>query len=75
MVKEVLLQLSNDEALVLFEWIKQFNNRKNNVFDDEAEKRVLWDIEAELERVLVLPFDVDYKILLSQARSRVRDKN
>ena len=68
----VALQLSGDEALVLFDWIGRFNENGDGTFRDQAEQRVLWNIEARLERSLVAPFG-DYSVLLAEARDRVRD--
>ncbi|MES2644112.1 MAG: hypothetical protein V4850_31790 [Myxococcota bacterium] len=69
----VTLELTGDQALVLFDWIVRFNNRESEAFEDQAEQRVLWDIEARLESALVEPFDSSYARLLSEARERVRD--
>ena len=68
----VTIQLSGDEALVLFDWIGRFNENGDATFRDQAEERVLWNIEAMLEKSLVAPFG-DYLDLLAQARDRVRD--
>lgn len=69
----VTIPLTGDQALVLFEWIKRFNERDSNDFEDQAEERVLWDIEAVLEKALVEPFEQDYDRLLAEARAAVRD--
>ena len=69
---EFNLRLSGDEALVLFEWLANFNASKAT-FADQAEQRVLWDLEAGLERHLVSPLRDDYDALLAAARARVRD--
>jgi hypothetical protein len=73
MPADVSLKLSTDEALVLFEWITRFNQRADTTFDDQAEQRVLWDLEATLEAALAEPFRGDYRALLEAARARVRD--
>lgn len=68
------LELSRDEALVLFDWITRFNNRDEETsFEDQAEQRVLWNLEAMLEQVLVEPFDSNYEAILAKARAKVRD--
>jgi len=69
------IELSRDEALVLYEWVSHFNKREDVVFDDQAEQRVLWDIEASLESSLDEPFADSYSDLLTAARARVRDSN
>ena len=69
----VLLELSRDEAIVLFGWVSRLNNAKGVDFEDQAEQRVLWDIEAMLETKLAEVFDPKYDDLLARARARVRD--
>lgn len=69
----IKLELTKDEAIVLFDWLKRFNEKDDYDFEDQAEERVLWDIEALLEKSLVVPFDSDYSKLLIEARNRIRD--
>ena len=67
--KNVFLSLSDDEALVLFEWLSKFNEEEHpSLFQDQAEQRVLWDLEAVLEEVISVTFDKDYINILSKAR-------
>lgn len=70
--KKVDLDLSADEALVLFEWLSRFNHSEGGTFEDAAEQRVLFDLESKLESILVAPLKPDYKKLLADARYRVR---
>lgn len=70
---KVMLELSNDEALVLFDWLRRFNHSEAKTFEDQAEQRVLWDIEAMLEASLVEPLNANYDESLAAARARVRD--
>lgn len=70
----VAVELSLDQAFVLFDWLSRFNNDDSVEFDDQAEQRVLWDIEATLEKTLVEPLQDDYKTRLEQARAAVRDR-
>lgn len=70
----VKLELTSDEALVLYDWLTRFNQRDDADFADQAEERVLYDLEAMLEKVLVAPLQSDYAELLAQARSKVRDE-
>lgn len=69
----ITIALTTDEALVLFEWLSRFNQRDDVEFADQAEQRVLWDIEATLETKLAEPFRGDYDELIAAARARVRD--
>ena len=66
------IALSNDEALVLFEWLARFNAQERE-FEDQAEQRVLWNLEALLETRVPQLFSTDYATRVAEARSRVRD--
>jgi hypothetical protein len=69
----VRIELSLDAALVLHAWISRINKREDNEFEDQAEQRVLWDVEALLEESLAEPFLNEYDSLLARARDRIRD--
>ena len=71
--EKVRLELSREEALVFFEWLTRFNKAEDKTFEDQAEQRVLWDIEGMLESALAEPFEPEYGDLLAQARAKVRD--
>lgn len=73
MAEHVTLNLTRDEAIVFFEWLSRFNAEEGRQFEDQAERRVLWNLEASLESTLVEPFKPDYDQILAAARSRVRD--
>jgi hypothetical protein len=69
----VRLDLSPDEALVLFDWLARTSDRDTPApFDDPSEQLVLWSLECMLERVLVEPFSTSYDSLLEAARRSVR---
>jgi hypothetical protein len=69
---KVALELTADEALVLFEWLSRFNQNEDVAFEDAAEQRVLFDLESKLESSLSAPLEPNYKVLLAEARNRVR---
>lgn len=72
--KKVNIQLTNDEAIVLFEFLGRFNKSDDLTrFEDQSEQRVLWDIECILEKELSEPFRVDYHNIVKKAREAVRD--
>ena len=73
MKRQVTIELTGDQALVLFDWIRRFNEQEREDFEDQAEERVLWDIETMLEKALVEPFAQDYDQLLTAARATDRD--
>lgn len=68
----VTISLSHDEALVLFEWLASFNQGQHD-FEDQAEQRVLWDLEAMLESSLREPLRPAYSDRLAEAGARIRD--
>lgn len=71
---DVLLRLTKDEALVLLEWLSRFNEGENRgLFQDQAEERVLWDMEACIEQVISASFNSNYTEILAKAREKVRD--
>ena len=69
---DVIVSLSQDEALVLLDWLAVFN-KSEQAFSDQAAQRVLWDVEAMLERSVDVVFSDGYERLLAEARARVRD--
>jgi hypothetical protein len=71
---KVLIELTSDEALVLFDFLTRFCDTDVLTLEDQAESRALWDLLALLEKQLVEPFRSDYSELLHQARERLRDK-
>jgi hypothetical protein len=74
--QRVTLELSADQALLLFDWLARTSDAGQPVpFVDQSEQRVFWDMECMLERVMVEPFSADYAFLLEAARSRVRDNS
>ncbi|MCD2424456.1 hypothetical protein LQ567_16875 [Niabella pedocola] len=70
----LLLQLSSDEAIVLLEWLINFNQKEHNeLFEDQAEKRALWNLEALLEKNVPEILNPDYLEILAKAREKLRD--
>jgi hypothetical protein len=73
--KKVNIELTNEEAVVLFEFLVRFNKSDDsNRFDDQAEQRVPWDLECILEKELSEPFRKDYQEIIKKAREAVRDE-
>ena len=70
----VSLELTHEEALVLFELLCRVDERDALPFEHKAERLVLWDLEAQLERTLVEPFAPNYVDLLRAAREHVCDE-
>ena len=69
----VTLELTADEALVLFDWLGRSSSRDQPAaFADPAERVALGNLECLLERVLVEPLDPDYAALVEAARAALR---
>jgi hypothetical protein len=64
----VTIELSGDEALVLYEWLAEHEEK---LAVGEAERRVLWRLEGALEKSLAEVFAKDYVDLVEQARRRI----
>lgn len=71
--KTVPLNLTADEALVLYEFLTRYTDSDQLETVDQAEQRALWNLCALLERVLAQPLDPSYADLLAAARGRLRD--
>lgn len=69
----VSIELTSDEAMVLHSWIAKFNRSEDSRFEDQAEQRVLWNLEALLEKSQTEPFVAEYDALVAGARDRIRD--
>jgi len=69
---KISLELSEEEALVLFEWLCQLEKKQDPESSTfTAEEIVLLRIQAQLETSLVAPFQEDYKELLRVAEQVV----
>lgn len=72
--RTIKLELTSDEALVLFEWLARLDERDAFPCEDPAEEQVLWTLHAQLEKLLVEPFQANYQELVEHARTRVKDR-
>lgn len=71
--KPVLLELTRNQAIVLFDWLSRLEDTPVPV--EDAEERVFWAIEGQLEKKLVEPLKPDYLSRLELARQLVVDGN
>ena len=67
------ITLTKSESIVLFEFITRINkeNRKD-LFEDQAEEKILWNLESILESKLIEPFQDNYSELLINARNELK---
>ncbi len=68
------ITLSKSESIVLFEFLARINMENiKDIFEDQAEERILWDLESALESKLSEIFQDNYSEILSKARKEIRD--
>ena len=72
----VTICLTQSEAIVLFEFLHRHDESgSKQVFIDQAEQRICWDLIAVLEKQLFGPMvQPDYEQRVAKAREEVRDK-
>ena len=63
------IKLNNYEVLVFFEWLVKFV--ENNEIIDEAEQKILYDLECLLESTLEESFMENYKDLIHIAKKSI----
>jgi hypothetical protein len=66
------LELTRDQALVLFDWLARLDEAEAFPVEDAAEEQVLWCLHGQLEKALSEQFRADYRELVEQARTRVK---
>jgi hypothetical protein len=71
----IIVEFTRAEALALFEYLRRSDDTENYEFFDEAEQRVIWNLEGKLERQLGEIFDPNYKQLLAAAWKAIRDSS
>ncbi|MBF1647216.1 MAG: hypothetical protein HXO54_04540 [Rothia dentocariosa] len=64
------IRFSNDELLVIFDWIARSDQHESNELDS-ATQLIFEEFECLLESILAEPFDNDYRILVRAAKSRI----
>lgn len=74
----VLLMLSREQALVLFDCLQRWEEEDIDInvlpYADPAEQRVLWDLSGALETVIDEAFLPEYGQLVDRAREVLRDE-
>lgn len=71
----VNIQMSNSEALVLFDFLSRFNEQDHTLlFKDQSEQRVLFDLECILETELAAILKANYQELLKVSQDEIKDK-
>jgi hypothetical protein len=65
------ISITRDEALVLFDLLQRFSEEDVLEIKHQSEKRVLWNLCCELEKVMVEPFMIDYIKQLNTAKENL----
>ena len=71
------IELSDDEALVLFELLADYAKNEDGrrlQIRYAAERNALWALHSALENTLVVPFQPDYGEQLENARARLEER-
>jgi hypothetical protein len=69
---DVVIRLSHDEALVLFELLHHWESQQRVTQPEHHAGQVaLWNLSCLLERELVEPLDPAYDRLITEARTRL----
>ena len=66
---DYIIKLNNYEVLVFFDWLVKFV--ENNEINDEAEQKILYDLECLLESTLEELFMENYKNLIHIAKKSI----
>ena len=66
---DYIIKLNNYEVLVFFDWLVKLV--ENNEINDEAEQKILYDLECLLESTLEEPFMENYKNLIHIAKKSI----
>jgi hypothetical protein len=67
----ISINLTNDEALVLFDFLSRFDDSGKLAFAHSSEYLALQSISAQLDKTLIEPFQPDYTQSLERSRSIV----
>ena len=76
--RPVTLSLRYDEVLVLSDLLARWEadgTMDGLPFQDQAERRVLWDLAATLEPLVGEAFSSNYADVVARARAAVRDES
>ena len=71
MPKNITIELTHDEALILCDSLARFDENESLPIEDDAEQKVFWRLEGLLETQLVEIVLPNYKDLLREAKARV----
>ncbi len=68
------LNITKDEALVLFELVSRYSNTDILSIEHQSEQRALWNLTCVFEKTINEAYDIEYKEALELARSNLKDE-
>jgi len=74
MSNEITLLLTEDEAWVLFEFVRRFSDTDKLSIKDQAEQRALWNLCCIFEKTLHQANNLTYTEHIAECRNRLRDE-
>ena len=69
------LDISKDEALVLWNFLRRYSETDLLGTEDQAEQRALWNLECVLEKMVGNLYEGEWEVALNTAYDKVRDEN
>ena len=72
--EEIEINLTKDEALVLFEFLSRFSDKNELKIEHQSEERALWNLKCIFEKVLSEHFSKDYFKIIEVAREQLKDE-
>ena len=72
---KIKVEITNDEALVLFEFLSRYSDTDTLSIEHQSEQRALWNLTCVFEKTINEAFGSDYKKSLEAARNRLQDEN
>lgn len=73
MVSEIELKITKDEALALCDFFARFAEEDDFTLRHTGEYLAFQKIAAQLDRILIEPFDTDYRSLVMAVKERLAD--
>jgi hypothetical protein len=72
-MSEINIEISEDDAVVLFEFFERFEEKKELYFIHPAEYLSLMKISAQIDKTITTIFEKNYGEILNDARERIAE--
>jgi len=71
----IQINLQRHEALIFFEWLAALEEKRDSIVIGDAEHKIIWQIEGQLESILVEVVSPDYDKALAEAKRQILGKS